>query len=64
MTDDTINEPNPTVEQFPVTPIVNDPLANPARSPLQSPDPKIRLAWQVALSTMRKKNRAGRPPLA
>jgi hypothetical protein len=64
MTDNTIDEPNRTIKQFPVAPAVNDPLANPPRSPLQSPDPKIRLAWQVALSTLRKKNRAGRPPLA
>jgi hypothetical protein len=63
MSDNTIDEPNPTVEQFPVTPAINNPLANPARSPLQSPDPKIRLAWQVALARLRAKNRAGRPPL-
>jgi len=61
---DTITEPNPTVEQFPPAPkVAAGNLTNPTRSPLQSPDPKIRRAWQAALSTIRKKNRAGRPPL-
>jgi hypothetical protein len=46
------------------TPNASTPFPDPARSPLQSPDPKIRRAWQWALSNIRKKNRAGRPPLA
>jgi hypothetical protein len=39
------------------------PMTNPTRSPLQSPDPIIRRAWQWAAWNIRKKNRAGRPPL-
>jgi len=64
MTDATIAQPDPKVEQI-ATPAPTNAgdLTNPPRSPLQSPDPKIRQAWQVALWRMRQKNAAGRPPL-
>jgi len=62
---DKITGPNPNASasfpKVPVTPAT--PMTNPARSPLQSPNPKIRQAWQTALWRIRKKNRAGRPPL-
>jgi hypothetical protein len=51
--------PFPDVPAAPATP-----LTNPTRSPLQSPNPIIRRAWQWAAWNIRKKNRAGRPPLA
>jgi len=64
MTDDTITDRNPTVEQVaPVSPTNAGDLTNPPKSPLQSPDPKIRQAWQIALWRIRAKNRAGRQPL-
>jgi hypothetical protein len=64
MTDNTITDRNPTVAQMAEPGPTNaGDLTNPAKSPLQSSNPKIRQAWQVALFNMRKKNRAGRPPL-
>ena len=50
-----ITDKNPSVEQVaPVAAKDAGELTNPPRSPLQSPDPKIRRAWQVALFNMRK----------
>jgi hypothetical protein len=64
MTDDTITQPDPTLTQVAsVTPTNAGELTNPPKSPLKSPDPKIRQAWQTALWRMRQKNAAGRPPL-
>jgi hypothetical protein len=66
MTDNSIANETPNASApFPDVPAAPaTPMTNPTRSPLQSPDPKIRRAWQAALSNIRKKNRAGRPPLA
>jgi len=52
-------------QNFPATPTVAPigTVTNPPRTPLQSPDPKIRAAWQAALFNIRQKNRAGRPAL-
>jgi hypothetical protein len=60
MTDDTINEPYPTVEQFPAAPRVTGPMVIPPSSPLLSPNKSVRQAWQSALAIIRKKNIAAR----
>lgn len=54
-----ITDKNPNVAPFPdVPPAPKDAGAtvNPSSSPLQSPNPRIRAAWQAALRTIRKKN--------
>ena len=64
ISDDTITQPDPKIEVVaPVAATNAGELTNPPRSPLQSPDPIIRRAWQLALWRSRAKNRAGRPPL-
>lgn len=61
--------PIPTTEEFPAVPPVNGPMAIPS-SPLLSQDRGVRAAWQAALYTIRKRNKAARnnggvrPPLA
>jgi len=61
---DNIADQTPEGHTFPDVPKVEpNALTNPARSPLQSPDPEVRRAWQWALWSQRKKNAAGRPPL-
>lgn len=57
----TITDKNPNVTQMaqPAPTNAGD-LTNPPASPLQSPDPTIRAAWQCALETIRQRNIAAR----
>jgi hypothetical protein len=65
MNDSTIDEPNPKLPQV-IAPTLPQPpngsVTNPS-SLLNSPNPTIRQAWQIACWRIRAKNRAGRPPL-